>query len=259
MGEPGTSGDLLYLFLPYLLCLLLMAYPAFRIVSLYIEGGISTLALALSLASLLALMAGIGRTWGSPAGVALLLLFVLLCVGLPALNAVAERRLWRRLTEEDIEQCLRALRFDPKNVHAHSRLGDIYLRLRRYDEAIECYHQATRLAPKDHKEKRKLQYAVDRKRRAEVQSVFCPRCRTENAGHAVHCRECGTPLSAKRELLDLLHTARATGLIKWTACVSGVLMLVGAISRQVPWPLPVASGLVLACMGLLHLYLRRND
>lgn len=257
MGD--ASGPSVLLFLPYLMCLLLMAYPAFRVVGLYLEGGISAPALVLMLGALLAFMVGIGRTWGTPAGVLLLLLFFLVCVGIPALNTLAENRLRRKMLHEDIGKCQRVLRFDPKNVYAHSRLGDIYLSLRQYDEAIRYYHEATRLAPKDQKEKRKLQLAIERKRRAEVESVFCRRCRTENARDAAYCRECSFPLSGKREILDALRSGMGTDILKWTAVGSGALLVVGAIVRQSPLPIVVGAGLVLACVALLYLYLQLHD
>jgi len=257
MHDASATSPLL--FLPYLLCLVLMAYPAFRIISLYLDGEITTLALVLMLGSLLALMAGIGRTWGSPTGGLLLLLLVLLCIGIPALNALAERRLGQKLLDEDIEKCQQALRFDPSNVYAHSRLGDIHLSLRQYDEAIQWYYEATRLAPNDQQEKRKLQYAIERKRRAEVQSVFCPRCRAENASHAEYCRECSFPLSAKREIMDALRGGMGHDLLKWIAIGSGILLVVGAVMRPVPLSVVGGAGLVLACVALLYLYLQLRE
>jgi ribosomal protein L40E len=251
-----AAGGHHIVFLPLVICLLLMAYPVVRLVGVFIERAISLAELLIALIVLVGLMGGLVQAWGTSWAWLFAGAFLSVCTGVPVLNRMAEKRLQKRMDSEDFRICLRVLQLDPKNPAAHSRLGDIHLAHGRLDEAIAAYEQATALAPTDDREKWKLNRAIEAKRRSVVHSAFCPRCDAENAPTATHCRKCGTVLSGVREMWGHVRSGLGLDMLKWTALASGGAMLFALVLADVPVTVIVVCGLVLVGTGMSYLYLR---
>jgi len=253
-AQPLTQP--LQIFLLLAVCGVVLVVAALRIFAMYIEGTVSPLELTIYIVLTLAALAGTMGYWGTAAGYLLAVAFLGLCLGIPMLQRLADQRLGARLLREDLEECQRLLRFDPLNAAAHSRLGDIFLRMGHQDQAIDKYEQAAALAPKDKAMQRRLQRVIEMKRRQEVPSRFCPRCRTENPSTAVYCRECATPLNAWAELSHSLRRITPVQGLKWGAIVGGAGLLLTGAGILLPRTAAVLVALSLGVAAVLYLHTR---
>lgn len=96
----------------------------------------------------------------------IVLLSCSLCLGvvmLWVLHHISEQRIRRWLDEQEIERYKATIKSDPKNAAAHSMLGDVYLRLKRYDEAIKEFEEALKLDPLSQSDRYKLRLAKEKK------------------------------------------------------------------------------------------------
>ncbi len=246
---------------------LLMALPVLKLISLYAERVLSTGELAVGLVTITVFAAGLVASWGTALHWLLWCLLLVVSSAVVVLDRASRRKLRELLDEQDVESYQRALQFDAGNVDAHSRLGDVYLRRGQVDHAIAEYRAAVGLAPRDVREKRKLQKAIELKRRREARSVWCPKCRAENTPGAAYCAQCGFPLSFKRDLLDMLSSAETTRLASWAAlgCLGAIILTVniGLVQREVYWPilgvlLVLLAGSVLGWLGSRALARQRS-
>ena len=255
MGPVPLMHPLQFLLL-LLVCIVLMAVAGLRLVAMYSEGTISLLEVTIYAVLVLAALGSLLARWGTLWSVLYGLAFVALCLGPPLLQRIADRRLGERLLHEDLAECHRILQFDPQNAAAYSRLGDIYLRLGDLDTAVAQYQWAAQLSPQDKIVQQALQRAIERKRRADVPSRFCPRCRTENPSTAVYCRQCQTALSGWAELRHGLQQMTPAQWLKWTAVVAGLCLVLASAGVILPRTAAVLVGVFLAFAGALYLYIR---
>ncbi|MFQ6097553.1 MAG: tetratricopeptide repeat protein [Armatimonadota bacterium] len=243
-------------FLPLIACMLLMAYPVVRLVWAYAEKAINLPELLIGSIVLVGLMGAVIESWETPWVLAFGGAFVAVCAAVPLLNRMAEKRLRRAMETEDVRACRRLLQLDPNNAAARSRLGDIHLEHGRVAEAIVEYEEALRLTPRDEGLRWRLARAVELKRRATAESVFCPRCDAENPKSATHCRRCGVVLCARRELWSHLRSGAGPEMLKWTALAAGAAMLTVLAFGEAPMFVIVLCGFVLMASGMAYLYLR---
>ncbi|MCS7254256.1 MAG: tetratricopeptide repeat protein [Armatimonadota bacterium] len=121
-----------------------------------------------------------------------------LCFGvvvLWALHRISEERIRRHLLKQEIERYKATIRRDPKNAAAHSMLGDVYLKMKRYDEAIKEFEEALKLDPMSQSDRYKLKLATEKKREAELKGVTCPRCHEINSRIRARCQQCDYELN----------------------------------------------------------------
>ena len=182
----------------------LLGLPALRLVSLYLDRQIGGFELALSLALLCSFAIGIFALWYSPLKWLLAFMLAIVCVLVLLLGRQGQRKAAERLRDGDYQKCYRLLESDPRNVAAHSRLGDLFFEQGLLDEAITCYQNAVGLAPMDAQERTKLQRAIQAKQRLATEGTDCPRCGSRNVPGTVVCTRCRLPLSARHEFLDAL-------------------------------------------------------
>ena len=187
-------------------CGALLALPAMRLLSLYLEREISALEFLIASSVLLSFAMGIFVFWQSHLKWLLMAMLVTICVAVVLAGRRQQRKLAEKLHQEDLERCYRLLQFDPRNVEAHSRLGDLFMNRGLVDEAIASYQNAVVLAPQDAKERGKLQRAIEHKQKLITEGADCPRCGTRNPRAAPYCIQCRFPLSARHELWDALRT-----------------------------------------------------
>ncbi len=236
-------------------CLLIAAYPAVRLVGFWLEGVISLGELIFYLTVILLFVGGIAYTWGQPASLLLGLLFLSLCAAVPLLNRLTEKRMRRHFDEEDMATFRRILTFDPGNVEAHLRLGGIHEGLKQYDQALAEYQQVLSVAPKDATARRRINAIIEARRRAAVNSRFCPRCDAENPPTGRYCRRCRTPLATRHALLDMLRSEAGKDIAKWTAVASAALLIGLAILMRPPVLWLVVPGVLLVAASVAYLYL----
>lgn len=154
-------------------------------------------------------------------------------VGLPALAARGERSALMRMHEEDIGKYRRALEVNPHNTAAWREIGEIYMRMDRYDEAITAYKEAIRRDPSDvQKIRRRLNQALEyRAGLPNVATLVCDACGKETPKGKV-CLQCGAALELnfldwlleRETLLDILRptVAIAAGAIATLALFSAL-------------------------------------
>ena len=233
-----------------LLALLVLAWPVYRVVALWLEQSIGPLEAFLAVCALLAFVCGIVATWGTPLGPLLWVLLVVAAIGLTVFDRIGQQRLAEELDDQEMSAAMRALQVDPRNVAAVSRIGDIYTRRGNLEAAVACYQEAVRLAPDDPEERTKLARAVEHQRRQAAGSIFCPRCGTENPPGSKRCRDCSRPLSGWAELRESVGGSRHAVTARWAAAVLLLLALAASVIPGTPTWL-IASLYVALCIAAL--------
>lgn len=221
-------------------CLVLMALPAVRVVGMYLEQQISGFELLLYCSVLFGFVIGIVKTWGSSTSWLLGLMYVALCALYPIWEQVINKRTLRRLDDEEIERCEKALVFDPKNASAMAKLGDIYYGRGDLERAIDYYERSLELW-KDSRVKLRLQHAVQRKRLAETGNIICYKCGTESPKGMVLCPQCGTRISGGTDIMEYFASYKGKRTLGWAI---GVCLLLGLGLTFIPAAPPIARNLL---------------
>ncbi len=161
-----------------------------------VEGELTGSHAAIALLFVAALLVGVVLLWDSP----LVFAMFLVAAGLAALwwlaRMTAERQLLHQLRAEDEARYKAAIERDPNNAAAWSALGDLYLEMQRFDDAIACYERAIQIMPNLSEERRKLRRAQKLKEEAQRTQRYCPQCRSPLSSLAVTCPQCGEEVSA---------------------------------------------------------------
>lgn len=175
--------------------ILVVALVGAAILGRIIEGELSGSHAVIGLLFVAGLLVGVVFLWNSP----LVFALFLAAAGLVSLWAMAqfaaERQMIKQIREEEEARYKAAIERDPKNAAAWSALGDLYLEVHRYDDAISCYERAVQLMPNDAAERRKLLRAKQLKNEAEARERMCPQCKAPTKLLATHCPHCGYELS----------------------------------------------------------------
>jgi ribosomal protein L40E len=209
-----------------------------------------------ALVVLLAFLAGIITTWGSSLSGLLLVLLGVLSGLIWCAGRTRDRRRLNRFFEEDVAASQRALAKDPSNAAAHMRLGQLYEGRGDLDLAIHHYEEASRLVTRDSEARLALGNAIERKRREALKCLICFSCGAENAVTAVHCRECGSMISARNQAIGWLTQSPFARLRPWALLAVLLLAVVGSLVRAVPAALTVVAYVLLFGLMLCYVYPR---
>ncbi|MER3501417.1 MAG: hypothetical protein IMHGJWDQ_001435 [Candidatus Fervidibacter sp.] len=176
--------------------ILVVSIVGAAVIGRVIEGELTGSHAGIALLFVAALLVGVVLLWDTP----FLFALFLAAAGLAALwlmvQAAAQRRLVQEMRSAEEARYKATLERDPRNAAAWSALGDLYLEIHRYDDAITCYERAVQLSPTDPTEKRKLKRAQQLKAEAEARGRFCPQCHVPVPLWVVQCPACGFELSA---------------------------------------------------------------
>jgi len=236
--------------------LFLLAWPAYRIVSMWLMKELTAAEAVAALAVLLAFLTGIMTTWGSGVSLALMLLFALLCAAIWFAGKQHDRRRLDRFFHEDVAASERALAKDPENAAAHMRLGQLYERRGDLATAIHHYEETARIVPRDSEARLALANAIERNRRETLDSVVCWQCGTENARTAAHCRECGAVISDRNQAIEWLTESSFARALPWVGLGALLVALLGSVVRAVPGSVTVLAYLLLFWTVLCYVYPR---
>jgi len=236
--------------------LFLLAWPAYRIVSMWLMKELTAAEAVAALGVLLAFLLGIMTTWGSAVSVALMVLFVLLCATIWFGGKRRDRRRLDRFFEEDVAASERALAKDPENAAAHMRLGQLYERRGDLTAAIHHYEETTRLVPRDSEARLALANAIERNRRETLDSAVCWQCGTENARTASHCRECGALISDHNQIIEWMTESSFARALPWAGLVALLVAVTGSVVHAVPGSVTVLAYLLLFAAVLCYVYPR---
>lgn len=124
-------------------------------------------------------------------------------IAVPALAARNEKNALLKLQEEDVARYRRSIKNNPQNYLAWQEMGEVYMRMNRYEEAIAAFKEAIKLNPPDvEKIRRRLNAALEyRAGILTAETTVCDACHKETPKAKV-CVHCG--LALELNFLDWL-------------------------------------------------------
>jgi tetratricopeptide (TPR) repeat protein len=168
-------------------------------------------------------------------------------VGVPMVSTWFENAELRESFEDDIKKYKNALAHNVSNAAAWRELGEIYLKLDRYDEAIAAYKEAIRLQPHDvDKIRRRLNSALDyRAEEIAEKSVTCVGCGAQ-AAPGKPCDNCGA-ITESGFLEWFLRAQSSREVLAPTAAL--VAGLVAVLTLFMSWPVALKAFVIALCLG----------
>lgn len=201
---------------------ILTGFVLHRIVGAYIEGSIGPYGCILS-GSLFLALAGAAVVFHSWVPVLIMSLLVALT---PLLNRRVEKAENRRYYTERIEQCVEAIKADPRNLAARSRAAEALYKLGRIDEAIEQYSEIVRVAPRSIEETHRLKQLIRERDERRDPMITCPMCGQKNPGSRLHCANCEASLAPVDRLRACLEGASFRQFVRMFSIAIGCLTLI---------------------------------
>jgi len=256
IGMVAAAHEAFFTIIAVTVVLFLLAWPAYRIVSMWLMRELSAAEAITALIVLLAFLTGIVTTWGSGLNVLLILLFALVCGVIWFGFKHHDKRRLDHFFREDVAGAQRALAKDPENAAAHMRLGQLFEGRGELDLAIHHYEEAARIVTRDSEARLALANAIERKRRQELNSLICFRCGTENASTASHCRECGALISDRNQVLHWLTASPFATALPWAGLGALLVAVLGSLLRAIPASVTVLAYLLLFASVLCYVYPR---
>lgn len=252
---PGGIGSAILHVSVMVLCLMVAAYPVYRLLALWFDRAISTAEAIIYITLLVFLVVGIMATLGSPLGYVLIAAFVASCVGVPVLNRLADQASLRRMEDQDITEFRMTLVHQPGNKYAHERLARIYWRRRQYDEALTHVEAVLKEDPKEPTFRVLKERLETDRRRAITKAKVCPKCFVENPPDAAACLECGFAFTDPGDLVRMLLGDNGQQALRWAGLSFGLLGLILLLAHVAV----LAAGLLflfgIVCL-MLYLYAR---
>lgn len=224
--SPGNVGVAMFNVSVMVAALLLVSYPIYRIICLWLDRALTSTEATISLVVLLFMVLGVMATWGTPLGILMILALVGICCGVPLLNHLADRQTLRRLEEQDLLEYRITIARQPGNAYARERLARIYLGRKQYVEALEQVDAMLERDAKDTKFKQLKERIETEHRRAVTRAKVCPKCFVENPPDASACLECGFRFVDPGDFLRMLLGEVGQQALRWAGLACGVLGLV---------------------------------
>jgi predicted nucleic acid-binding Zn ribbon protein len=219
-----------------MICAVVSFFGGFWIVSAWLDRKISGREAALLLVGLFPLiLLLVSLSFRGPLGI---LVAVVVIFGgaalIRVLGIIADRSMAQHVEERDIAKYKRALDIDPKNVGAHSLLGDVYRRTGELEQAIEHYQGAVNLDPSLKEERYWIERLEAELERRERKDLSCAVCGVARPPGAVRCPQCGrwyTVMERMSHALRVMDPARRAG---WLGVGAGAAAAVVAITALAP-------------------------
>lgn len=186
------------------------------------------------LMTLVGVLALVIKFWGHPVSYILLVLVLLACGLSPVLSSRLDRRALVEMDNEDIRKYKLALEHDPRNAAARSFLARVYLKQKRYDEAIEQFQLALEAYPDSIEDQRLLKKAVRERQQAEAEGVVCPACGAINPPGAHTCGGCEAALRPPGFLQFVTQPQNLKHIAITSALTLGVITLLGITMSFLP-------------------------
>jgi hypothetical protein len=181
----------------------------------------------------------------SPSFIALWLVVVIGgTIGIPALAARGEKNALFQMHEEDIAKYRRALETNPQNWMAWREIGETYMKMNRYDDAIAAYKEAIRIsAPDAEKLRRRLNQALDYRAGLPLaDTIVCDECEAQTPKGKT-CLHCGAAL--EMNLLEwIFQRENVNDILKPTVVITAGVVASFAVFSALP--LEVKAILVVA-------------
>lgn len=193
----------------------------------------------------------LGSAWAvKSASPLLMLLWIGVMLGgsvfIPWLAENSDARALHRMYEQDIAKFRRSIESGINPAGAWREIGELYLRMNRYDEAIAAFKEAIRMNPHDvEKVRRRLNLAIEyRAGMPNAKTVICEQCGQETPkGKA--CMHCGAPLDAN--LFDWLLQAGNLQEI-WKPTTALLAAVVAVLTMFSPMPVALKLLIITSCL-----------
>ena len=196
-----------------------------KILSLYIEGAIGGLECVV-----------IG---GAYVGLILAIVTLNLIVAVPVAIGFAcllvysftqDRRIIRKLYDEQIVRFREALASDPKNLAARGRLAETLYKKHHLDEAIAEMSIVVQQSPESKHEAYLLREYIEELDRRKAPPIVCPSCGFSNSPDRTHCYNCEGSLKAKTEMMKWLAGGALKQIaIAWAITMAAIVIVVLAL------------------------------
>ncbi|NCO90279.1 MAG: hypothetical protein COZ06_12240 [Armatimonadetes bacterium CG_4_10_14_3_um_filter_66_18] len=228
-------GSAIFLAIAIATCCLCMAIPGLVLVNAWLVnksiGGGTALCLMVALGGMFGMIIG---NWGKPVSFVLLALLLLSCALSPWVAARLDKAGLARLDNEDMRKYQLALQHDPKNAAAHSFLAQLYLKQKRYDDAIEHFQLSLEAYAESPKDRHLLQRAIDEKQRAEAEGPVCAICGAINPPGAKTCGACDQLFKEPGFLHWLVQPENLKPVVRTSIAACVLVMLVGSVLSSLP-------------------------
>ncbi len=192
----GGAGSAFLTPIVWLFAALLFSVPALAIVRAVIVDG--TLDWAMGAGLFLGLLMGAGLILtGGGAGFTVMggLLLLGVCGGWPLIAKQSDKKLSKKLRNDDIVKLERAVQFDSSNAGAHAGLAEKWAEMAQLEAAVDEYRIAIRLMPDGPTTKRwktELRTVLDRQEGIDrYDFAVCRNCDKEISSKANRCPHCG--------------------------------------------------------------------
>lgn len=164
----------------------------------------------------------------------------------PSLIENSDKSALHKMYESDIARQKRAIENGVNIADAWREIGELYLRMNRYDEAIAAFKEAIRAHPRDiEKVRRRLNLALEyREGMPNAKTIICEDCGQETPV-GKNCIHCGAALETSFAGW-LMQSGSVSEIWKPTAALAIVAIALVSIFS----PMPLASKAFIALMGL---------
>lgn len=180
----------------WLFIAMLVSVPLLAIVRATVVDG--TLDWGIGIALFLGLMCGAGMVLASGgAGFAVVagIVLMLACGAWPVVSKYGDRKIVKKLRDDDVERFESAIQFDPSNAGAHAGLAEKWAELGQIENAIDEYRIAIRLMPDGPATKRwktQLRTILDKQQGIDrYDFAVCRNCDKEIPKKTKTCPHCG--------------------------------------------------------------------
>lgn len=229
---------------------ILMGIVFHRILGAYLEGGIGAYGCVVAGGLFLVLVGAIVvfHSW------VLIAVMGLLVALSPLVSRRVEKLENRRFYNERIEECVEALKVDPRNLAARSRLADSLCKEGRLDEAIEQYTDLLRISPNSREEAYKLRKLIEERDERRDPLITCPRCGRQNPRSRLYCVGCEGSLATGDRLKQWLEGASARQFVRLASIALGcvvVILFLGSLLSPTGRLLAVLIALVILGIAFL--------
>lgn len=232
--------------------LLIVAYPVYQVVSLLLEGEISSLECAIYLSALFGFIVGIVSTWGSGLSLLLVGMLVVLSFGYRFVaHAVESRKLWA-MDQQKLKQYEETIERVPENRRSYERAMQILRRRGDYERAAEYAERYLDVVGSDRGFEKRLEMLKRLIRQKEGGIKICPACGGENPPGTGTCIYCGRVMTLPSDLVAGCRTdigMQASLLTAATLLVAAIVVTVIGANQL------IAGSLFLGAFSTFFFYL----
>lgn len=239
---------------------ILAGFAVNRIIGWYIDGSISGVKCVSTIGLYIAVIALMIATPSMTLRISLAFFLFALILLLPVMSDHYGNHNNHLFNEEKIERHREALRRDPTNLAAKSKLSELLYEQGRLSEAIDELRQVVQHSPGSTSEAYRLKSMERERDEKKTPQVTCPTCGQKNPTGQRRCSNCEGELSMGREIRKWLQEGGLRQIVITSSITMGICAVVMfALSMLI---LPVRIGVVALLLIIVicseALYIHKN-